>query len=154
MKIKQLLLMMFFGTLFLMNKGTAQNYQTAVGLRFGGLTNGITIKHFINKKSALEGIVSLGHENFIVTGLYEVHTGVDHSSLLNLYYGIGGHVGFFRNGSNYYYNNGHLYNESTVAGIDAILGLAGYRPDCCSRAPGRTLETLLPPGGVTSWCDS
>lgn len=125
MKTKQLLIIIFFGALFLMNKVTAQKYQTAIGLRFGGLTNGITIKHFISNKSALEGIFSLGHDNFIVTGLYEAHAGVDHSTLLNMYYGIGGHVGFFRNSSSYYYNNGHFYNESTVVGIDAILGL-GY----------------------------
>ena len=126
MKTKQLLPILFFGILFFTMNVKAQNYQTAVGLRFGGLTNGLTIKHFVSNKTALEGIVSFGQDNFVLTGLFEKHTGVDHSSLFNLYYGIGGHVGFFRDGSRYYYQNNSLYYTSTVAGIDGILGL-GYK---------------------------
>ena len=123
MKTKKILLIAFFGILFAFNKGVAQNYQTAVGLRFGGVTNGLTVKHFISNKSALEGILSLGHRNFIVTGLYEMHAPIDKSGLFNFYYGFGAHIGFFQNGSSYYYNNNHQYNAATVAGLDGIAGL-------------------------------
>lgn len=123
MKIKQLLLFIFIGNLIITNSTLAQSFQTGAGLRFGGLSNGLTIKHFISKVSALEGILSFGHKNSIVTGLYEIHTPVDHSSLFSLFYGVGGHIVFFRDGGSYYYNNNHLYAATTVSGIDAILGL-------------------------------
>jgi hypothetical protein len=103
----------------------AQNYQTALGVRFGGLSNGVTLKHFISNASAIEGIASIGNRTFIVTGLYELHTSVDHSKLFKFYYGAGAHIGFFQNGGYYnYYTN--YYSNQAVIGIDGIIGL-GYK---------------------------
>ena len=48
----------------------AQDYNTGIGLR-GGLDYGITIKHFINKKNALEGIFTNRWRGYNFTGLYE-----------------------------------------------------------------------------------
>src|SRR5258705_697153 len=55
------------------NPGGGYDYNTAIGARLGGLTSGLTIKHFTNPTSALEGILSFGHNSFHVTGLYEKH---------------------------------------------------------------------------------
>lgn len=101
----------------------AQSYQTALGIRLGGLSNGITLKHFISNNSAVEGIASFGNRTFIVTGLYELHSSVDNSKLFKFYYGAGAHLGFFQDGGYYnYYNN--YYTNQSVVGIDGIIGLS------------------------------
>ncbi|MDP1843996.1 MAG: hypothetical protein Q8K64_11285 [Sediminibacterium sp.] len=102
---------------------SAQSYKNGLGLRFGGLTNGLTVKHFMNSSSALEGILSVGRQSFIVTGLYEKHSAVDGSKRFNVFYGGGAHIGFFQNGGSYYYNSNRFYTSSTVVGLDGILGL-------------------------------
>jgi hypothetical protein len=104
----------------------AQGYNTALGIRFGGLSNGITLKHFVSNASAVEGILSLGNRTVIITGLYEMHTSIDHSQLFRFYYGVGAHVGFFQDGGYYYYHNNILYTSQSVVGIDGIIGL-GYK---------------------------
>jgi hypothetical protein len=104
----------------------SQSYETAVGIRIGGLSDGITLKHFISHSSAVEGILSIGNRTFIVTGLYELHTAVDHSHLFFLYYGAGAHIGFFQDGGYYYYHNNLVYTRESVFGIDGIIGL-GYK---------------------------
>ncbi len=123
MKTKQLLLTVFIGILLFTGNLMAQSYQTGLGVRFGGLTNGLTVKSFLSKSSAVEGILSVGHKNFIVTGLYEMHSSMDHSSQFNVFYGFGGHIGFFQDGGTYYYHDNRLYTSTTVAGVDGIIGL-------------------------------
>lgn len=104
----------------------AQSYQSAVGVRLGGLSNGITLQHFISQSSAIEGIMSFGNRTFIITGLYEMHTPVDHSHLFSFYYGVGAHIGFFQDGGYYYYHDNLIYSRKAVLGIDGIVGL-GYK---------------------------
>jgi hypothetical protein len=36
----------------------SQPYETGLGFRLGGVSSGITVKHFTNSNSALEGILS------------------------------------------------------------------------------------------------
>jgi hypothetical protein len=114
---------MFIGILFITNNGSAQNYQTGIGARFGGLTSGLTVKHFVSNTSALDGILGIGHKSLIVTGLYEKHVPVNNSRLCKLYYGAGGHLGFFQNGGSYFYNDHRQYTSSTVVGVDGIVGM-------------------------------
>lgn len=92
----------------------AQDYKTGIGLR-GGLYNGLTIKHFIGEKAALEGLILTRWSGFEITGLYEIHNRVFDVDRLNWYYGLDAHVGFY--GSNY------AGGSVTVANIDGILGL-------------------------------
>jgi hypothetical protein len=54
MKKIVLLLLVVFCTLSI---SMAQDYNTGIGLR-GGFYNGLTIKHFISTKSAVEGIIA------------------------------------------------------------------------------------------------
>ncbi len=123
MKLLKFMVTIFIGLILFSQTAAAQSYHTGLGLRFGGLTSGITLKHFVSQKSALEGILSLGNKSFILTGLYEIHAPVDQSKQFQVYYGIGGHLGFFQEGGSYYYNNKRLYTQTTVVGIDGILGL-------------------------------
>lgn len=97
----------------------AQDYNTGIGLR-GGFANGITIKHFISPKAALEGIIASRWRGFELTGLYEIHGRAFQTERLNWYAGFGGHVGAW-NGK--YTKWGENERSYTVVGIDAILGL-------------------------------
>lgn len=90
-----------------------QKYKTAVGVKFwdGG---GVTLKHFINDKTALEGILFFWGNGVRVTGLYELHFPISSVSGLQWYVGPGAHIGF--------YNNKHG-NDGVSIGIDGVLGL-------------------------------
>ncbi|MBI3233220.1 MAG: hypothetical protein HYZ42_04150 [Bacteroidetes bacterium] len=104
----------------------SQYYNTAIGVRLGGLTSGLTLKHFVSNDAALEGILSLGESSFLITGLYEQHNPISGASGLQLLYGIGAHIGFFNEGGSYYYTfrgNRVYYANSSVIGMDLILGL-------------------------------
>ncbi len=100
---------------------TAQDYNTGIGLR-GGFSNGLTIKHFISEKGALEGIISSRWRGIELTGLYEIHNQAFNVDRLKWYIGFGGHVGFW-NGK--YHKNywGEPNTSYTVIGVDGILGL-------------------------------
>lgn len=97
----------------------AQNYKTGIGGRFG-FFSGLSLKHFIQRDNALEGLLSFRWNGFIITGLYEYQKPLKGVNNLDWYVGIGGHVGFW-DGGDYYY---HYYNDAhSVFGIDLIGGL-------------------------------
>lgn len=98
------------------NKITAQsrgqNYTDAIGVKLldGG---GITYKHFIDDKNALEAIGFFWNRGTRITGLYEIHHNINGVSGLKWYIGPGAHVGFYNKN----------YGGGTFAGIDGVLGL-------------------------------
>lgn len=100
----------------------AQHYQSAIGLR-GGLAQGITLKHFIDSETALEGIGSFRWDGFLITGLYEIHAPAFDVDRLYWYYGGGGHIGFWEG-----YDDAISWmdpdnDNQTIIGIDGIVGL-------------------------------
>ena len=97
----------------------AQDYNTGIGLR-GGPFIGFTIKHFLNEKAAIEGLVSTRWKGVEFTGLYEIHNRAFKVDRLNWYFGGGGHIGFY-NGN--YTKWGTTENTYTNIGLDGILGL-------------------------------
>ena len=97
----------------------AQDYNTGIGLR-AGFSNGLTVKHFISEKSALEGILSSRWRGFGITGLYEIHNRFFSTERLNWYIGFGGHAGFWNGDDANWGTPGTSY---TVIGVDGILGL-------------------------------
>jgi len=96
------------------------DYGTGVGVR-GGLSNGLTVKHFIGETIAIEGIFASRWGGFNITGLYEIHKAsafdVEH---LNWYYGLGAHVGFW-SGKDVGWADDE--DDYTVIGIDGIIGI-------------------------------
>lgn len=99
----------------------AQDYRTGIGFR-GGLTNGLTVKHFLNEKNALEGLFATRWRGFEITGLFEIHNQAFKVERLNWYYGFGGHIGFWN--GNYTHKYWGVEGTSyTVIGIDGILGI-------------------------------
>ncbi len=110
---------LFLLVVFLAFNSNAQDYSTGIGLR-GGFGTGLTIKHFLDGNTAVEGIFDSRWHGISVTGLYEIHNRAFDTDRLNWYYGVGGHLGFWD--GKYYrdYNNNTNY---TVIGADGILGL-------------------------------
>lgn len=100
---------------------SAQDYRTGIGLR-AGYPVGLSVKHFVSSKTALEGILASQWRGFLVTGLFEAHKRLADVDNLNWYYGFGAHVGFWNSNTNraYWMEPGASY---TVIGIDGILGL-------------------------------
>ena len=126
-----------FGTAFLiMALSTAKlsaqaNYKTGVGIRGGGYENGLTIKHFTNSSTAIEGILGFRPGVIIVTGLYEKHAVAFSERSLNWYYGAGAHIGSI-DGGRYYrgYGKDRFYdNDELLIGFDGILGLEWKIPE-------------------------
>jgi hypothetical protein len=97
----------------------AQDYKTGIGLR-GGFYNGLTVKHFIGDKAALEGLLATRWGGLEITVLYEIHKPLSDVERLKWFYGIGGHVGFYDGDKTTWGDAGTTYS---VVGIDLILGL-------------------------------
>jgi hypothetical protein len=112
---KIIFVVMFMVAAFL--QGTAQDYQTGIGIR-GGVSSGLTVKHFVNPGHAVEGILSMRWGGLELTGLYEVPQTTFNTPRLNWYYGAGAHAGFWGE------NNHHWGDERTILfGLDGIIGM-------------------------------
>ena len=88
------------------------SYQTALGIKFLDGA-GITLKHFINDRDALEGIGFFWTQGTRITGLYELHYDIAGAPGLKWYVGPGVHVGFYNT----------RYGNGSFAGVDGVLGL-------------------------------
>ncbi|MDH5398176.1 MAG: hypothetical protein OEX02_08525 [Cyclobacteriaceae bacterium] len=112
----------FIGLLLLivgLSDGSAQNYRTAIGFR-GGLSNGLTVKHFIGGKAAVEGILATRWNSFNITALYEMDYAIADVNGLSWFWGVGGHIGFWDGSTSPWWNDNVTH---TVIGVDGILGL-------------------------------
>lgn len=118
---------LLFSMLFVMAIASnlkAQDYKSAIGLRFGYPLS-ITYKTFLNESNALElyagyrgysGIYSY----FSVGALYEIHKPINGVDGLSWYYGGGLSVQFFT------YDNSYVFtddNGSVGLGISGVIGL-------------------------------
>ena len=115
---KVVLLTLLFA--FFVVSSNAQEYRTSLGLR-AGLPYGLTIKHFLNKTNAIEGVLAGSYGGFIITGLYENEHWTGQYPGLNWFWGVGGHVGFWDPERNPNFND--TYTGSAVIGVDGIIGL-------------------------------
>ncbi len=121
-------IILFGSFLFFVSASRAEEYETGIGLRLGGITSGISVKHFLDKNSALEGILSFGHHSFLITALYEKQQEISGTPGLGWFYGGGAHIGFYNGGDYFYYTkhgNRYYYDDhsSAIFGIDLILGM-------------------------------
>jgi hypothetical protein len=123
-------------TMVTLTFGTAigQNYNSAIGVRLGGLASGISLKHFVSGNGALEGLLSFHSHTFIITGLYESYHAFPNAEGLAWFWGGGAHIGFYgtdyRYGGWYYDKHHHKvlevdddYDSSVSFGGDFIIGL-------------------------------
>ena len=110
-------------SLFIAQAVSGQNsYKTALGLRLNGGA-GISVRHFLNPKHALEGILYTRWRGTNITGLYTVNTPVFDEPGFNFFIGAGGHIGFWNRSTNPWWRDEDFDGRTTVVGIDGQLGL-------------------------------
>lgn len=97
-----------------------QDYKNAIGGR-GGLYNGLTFKHFLNEKNAIEGILATRWRGISLTGLYEWQKPISEAGF-SWFFGFGAHVGSFAGTLSPWSPIGTVGN-TLVAGVDGIIGL-------------------------------
>ncbi|WP_183556493.1 hypothetical protein [Mucilaginibacter sp. SP1R1] len=125
--MKKLAYILFLSVSFLLigKRSQAQDYQTAVGIRFGAYEIGPSIKYFMDKSDAIEGIIGIRNHGVVVTGLYEIHQQAFNVDKLSFYYGFGGHIGSIGNSYNRLFGSDNEYSSGKhlLIGADATLGL-------------------------------
>ena len=106
-------------------KSTAQAYQIAAGVKFGGYENGFSGKYFLDPNTALEGVLGIRDHGVVITGLYELQQTAFGVNELKFYYGAGAHIGAIGSGIYQRYNGDDVtYNNSHILlGIDGVIGL-------------------------------
>jgi hypothetical protein len=103
------------------NRVSAQAYKTGIGVRLSSaqamVNNSITLKHFLNEKSAIEALFSFG-DPLSLGALYEIHKPFS-SEGLQWFYGGGGYIGFVKT-----YNPNKNKNETDANfGAMGVVGL-------------------------------
>jgi hypothetical protein len=91
---------------------SGSSYRTALGVKVwdGG---GISFKHFIQDKAALELIGYFWNQGTRITGLYEIHGPINGATGLQWYIGPGAHIGFYNT----------KYGDGAFIGVDGVIGL-------------------------------
>lgn len=96
--MKKLFVLLLVSCIFCLNNVKAQPYKTALGVRLSSaaanINNSISIKHFINEKTAIEGLFSFG-DPIALGALVEFHKPLA-SEGLSYYYGAGGYLSFVK----------------------------------------------------------
>ena len=100
----------------------AQDYKSAIGLRFGYYGNfGLDYKTFLNEKAAIE-LIAFGrfytsYKYFNLGGLYEIQNKFTDVPGLSWYYGGGAFVGL------YSFDSSYAGSQGTAISIAGVLGL-------------------------------
>ena len=117
-------------TFFTSTSLRAQSYQTAVGAKFGGYENGLSVKYFLHSDAALEGVLGFRSHAVVLTGLYELHQTAFDLADLKFYYGAGGHLGSINGDYQRFGSGNQTYTSSTLLlGLDGVLGLEYKIPE-------------------------
>ena len=131
MKRFTLIAVVLTSLLLFSKRSDAQDYKTAVGLKFGGYENGPSVKYFMNSTTALEGILGIRNHGAVLTGLYELHQPAFNTASLKFYYGFGAHLGSVGRGVyKRFGSDDNVYKDNHILlGADAVLGLEYKLPD-------------------------
>jgi hypothetical protein len=99
------------------SSSSSSDYQSAIGLRLSG-TFGVSYKHFLSEKGALEGVAYLGSNTgvTVINALYEVHNGIDGADRLKWYYGGG--LNAIMYSSKYFGTSGTYFGAVGCVGLD------------------------------------
>jgi hypothetical protein len=118
---KFLFALLVSASLFLGYSASAQTYKTALGVRLSSapamVNNSISLKHFLNERSAIEALFSFG-DPLSLGALYEIHKPFSAAGI-QWFYGGGGYVGFVKE-----FDVNKNRNETNVNfGAMGVLGL-------------------------------
>lgn len=98
----------------------SKNYNTAIGIR-GGNSTGVTFKHFISDKNALEGIISSRWRGVQIDALWESHRWDFSTKDLYWFFGGGAYIAFFDDYSDHPWRDDQDVNN--LLGVSGITGL-------------------------------
>ena len=100
----------------------SSDYKTALGVKVYPGSGGaaVTIKHFLKKGIALEGLGYAWERGGRATALLEFHWDIPGAPGLKWYVGPGVHVSFY---NDKYYNRNSYGSSYVTAGLDGVLGL-------------------------------
>lgn len=118
---KLVLAVVFLAGISFSNSSVAQDYKTALGVRLSSsaamVNNSVSIKHFINEKTAIEGLLSFG-DPLALGALVEFHKPLAAAGL-TYFYGAGGYLAFVKT-----YNPTKQKNETEPnIGAQGVIGL-------------------------------
>jgi hypothetical protein len=117
---------LLFACLLVSGYAFNQNYNTALGIKFGpgwyGGGVGLNIKHSLGSSAAIEGVIGGGSHHLWLQGLFEINKDLGTDGL-NWYYGIGGDIGFWSNGYHYYSDRHDRYYNGAWGGVDGVIGI-------------------------------
>ncbi|MGZ8558487.1 MAG: hypothetical protein ACXWWC_09150 [Chitinophagaceae bacterium] len=118
---KILCISLFTAAIIFTTTASAQSYRTGIGVRLSSsqamVNNSISLKHFLNEKSAIEVLFSFG-DPLAIGALYEVHKPFS-SEGLQWFYGGGGYLGFVKS----YNPNKARFETDANIGAQGVLGL-------------------------------
>lgn len=118
---KIIIAVVLFTGIGLFNTLSAQDYKTALGVRLSSSTamvnNSVSIKHFINEKVAIEGLLSFG-DPLAIGALVEIHKPLAAPGL-SWFYGAGGYIGFVKTVN----TTTQKTNTDTNLGAQGVIGL-------------------------------
>jgi len=119
---KKLFLIVVIGFFIFHNNIQAQFYKTGIGIRGALFFSGLTVKHFIGEKAAIEGIIGERWGGVKITALYEMHNHLPFGKIdrFTWFFGGGAHIGFFKKDNPPWWDNKESY---TIIGIDGIIGM-------------------------------
>lgn len=96
-------------------------YKTALGVRLSSsnamVSNSVSVKHFLNDKMAVEGLLSFG-DPLAIGALLEIHKPMSASGL-SWYYGGGGYISFLKTVN----TNTQKTNTDPNFGAQGVIGL-------------------------------
>jgi len=116
MKKATLLALFICSLLFVQAQSSSANsssYTTALGVKVWDGA-GISLKHFMSDKNAVEAVGYFYKHGFRLTGLYEIHGPIAGAAGLKWYLGPGAHIGFYKAG---------YHDNDVVIGVDGVIGL-------------------------------
>lgn len=93
-------------------------YNTAVGIKF--YPGALSVKHFTNSNTAIEGLGYFWEYGYRIAGLYELHYKIGGVPGLKWYFGPGAHVGYYNDNWTRDYPE---RNGGFNLGVDGVLGL-------------------------------
>ena len=96
------------------------DYKNAIGIRVNEGA-GITLRHFLDDKTSVEGIVYTRWGGINLTGLYQVNYPVFTEPGFKAYFGAGAHFGIWDGAHTPWWDDDH--GTHAVIGIDGQLGL-------------------------------
>jgi hypothetical protein len=101
-------------------QSTGSTYRTALGVKVWDGA-GISFKHFLTNKHALELIGYFWGHGARITGLYEIHGPITGATGLQWYIGPGAHIGFYNDHHYRHFHDDH--HHGPAIGLDGVIGL-------------------------------